>query len=366
MPILSSSRIGSALAGAVLLLAGSLRGADALPDYQPRIHVTGVLRSCGNPQMAALLKRWQSGFKRYQPDVQFSDDMKSTAAAPYGLDMRTADLALMGRAIFPYERYGVYERSWVYPAEIEVATGSATELHKSPAYAIFVHASNPLTQLSLRQLDGIFGAERAGGWKALTWDTSIARTAKDNLRTWGQLGLSGEWADRPIHPYGQPSLGTGAITYFQTRVFGGAEIWNQSLREYADREKMIADLAQDPDGIAYAPLAYAAPGVKAIAISEGPAGPYVPLTPATVADRSYPLNRPVYIYYTRDDRNTDLMPTLGDPRVKEFLRYILSSQGQADVAAEGSYLPLPPEVVMRQLEKIDSTATPPEHQFMEE
>ena len=64
--------------------------------------------------------------------------------------------ALMGRAIFPYERYGIYERSWVYPMAIEVATGSASALHKSPAYAIFVHQDNPLAQLTVRQLDGIF------------------------------------------------------------------------------------------------------------------------------------------------------------------------------------------------------------------
>jgi phosphate transport system substrate-binding protein len=348
-----------------LLLAATTALAADLPDYVPQVHVTGVLRSCGNPQMAALLKLWQAGFQRLHPGVQFADDLKSTASGLYGLDLRTADLALMGRAIFPYERYGVYERSWVYPAEIEVATGSASQLHKSPAYAIFVHQDNPLAQLSVRELDGIFGAERGGGWNALTWDTSVARTAKGDIRTWGQLGLIGKWAARSIHAYGQSGLGAGAITYFQTRVFGGAETWNEGLREYADRKQMIADLSRDPDGIAYAPAAYAAPGVKAIALGETKDGPFVPLTPATVADRSYPLYRPVYIYYTRDNANTELTPTLGDPRVKEFLRYILSKQGQADVAKEGSYLPLPAAVVRAQLQKLDSTEIPAEHRFME-
>ncbi|MDB6114332.1 MAG: Phosphate transport system substrate-binding protein, partial [Lacunisphaera sp.] len=322
-------------AGAVSLFA-----ADELPSYQPQVHVTGVLRSCGNPQMAALLKLWQAGFRRLQPDVQFADDLKSSASGMYGLDMRTADLALMGRPIFPYERYGVYERSWVYPAAIEVATGSAETVHKSPAYAIFVHQDNPLAQLSVRELDGVFGAERGGGWNALTWDTSVARTPKDDIRTWGQLGLKGEWAAKPIHVYGQAGLGAGAITYFQSRVFGGGETWNEDLREYADRAQMLADLARDPAGIAYAPAAYGNAGVKALALAETKAGPYVTLSRASVADRSYPLHRPVYICYTMDNLNTELSPTLGDPRVKEFLRYILSKQGQAEVAKEGSYLPL--------------------------
>jgi phosphate transport system substrate-binding protein len=358
------SRAG--LLGAALLAVPCVLPAQgSLPDYQAQVHVTGVLRSCGNPQMAALMKRWEAGFMRLQPDVQFTEDLKSTASGMYGLDMRTADIALLGRPLFPYERYGVYERSWVYPAVIEVATGSATALHKSPAYAIFVHKDNPLSQMSVRELDRVFGAERAGGWNALTWDTSVARTKKDDIRTWGQLGLGGPWADRPIHVYGQAGLGAGAISYFQARVFGGGETWNEDLREYADRQLMLADLAKDPLGIAYAPAAYANEEVKALALAETDAGPFVSLSRATVADRTYPLNRPVFVVFTRDDRNTDLMPTLGDPRVKEFIRYILSRQGQDDVAAEGSYLPLPASVVQAQLEKLNSTAVPPEHQFME-
>jgi phosphate transport system substrate-binding protein len=351
---------------ALLIVPVSVRAADDLPDYQPRIHVMGVLRSCGNPQMAPLLKLWETGFKRLQPDVQFTENLTSSASGMYGLDMRTSDLALMGRPIFPYERYGVYERSWVYPAFIEVATGSAEALHKSPAYAIFVHQENPLAQLSVRELDGIFGAERGGGWNALTWDTSVARTSKDDIRMWGQLGLKGEWANKSIHVYGQPGLGAGAITYFQARVFGGAETWNEGLREYANRQQMIADLSRDPLGIAYAPIAYATTGVKALALSETKAGPYFPLTRENVASRSYPLHRPVYIYYTMDTVKTELTPTLGDPRVKEFLRYILSKQGQQDVAQDGSYLALPTAVIREQLKKLESTTIPPEHQFMED
>ncbi len=366
-PAMNTLRLFRRLSQAsVLLVLLPLLGAAELPDYQPQLSVTGVLRSCGNPQMSALLQRWQAGFRRYHPQVQFADDLKSSASGMYGLDMRTADVALMGRPIFPYERYGVYERSWVYPAEIEVATGSAQVLHKSPAYAIFVQQDNPLAHVSVRELDGIFGAERGGGWNALTWDASVARTSAGDLRTWGQLGLTGDWAGRPIHVYGQAGLGAGAITYFQSRVFGGAETWNEGLREYADCRQMLADLAKDPAGIAYAPLANAVPGVKVIALGETKDGPFVPLTRESVADRTYPLHRPVYIYYTRDNANTELSPTLGDPRVKEFLRYILSRQGQADVAAEGSYLPLPAAVVRAQLEKLDSTEIPPEHRFMED
>ena len=361
-PILSKFSFGLILLASVVFLHAS----DALPDYQPQMKVTGVLRSRGNDQMAGLLKRWQTGFKRFHPEVQFVDRITGSAGGIYGLDLHVADYALLGRPIFPYERYGTYEHSWLYPVSIEVATGSADALHKSPAYAIFVHKDNPLAQVTVRELDGIFGVERAGGWNALTWDTSVARTAKDNIRTWGQLGVKGPLGDRPIHVYGPPGLGAGAITFFQARVFGGGEMWNEGLREYADRAQMMAELSRDPSGIAYAPIAYATPGVKALALAETNAGPYVPLNRATVTDRSYPLHRPVYLYYTIDNERCDLSPTRGDPRVKEFLRYILSKQGQADVAAEGSYLPLPAATAAEQLKKVDATGTPPEKLLLED
>ncbi len=348
-----------------LLSASATLTAAELPDYQPTMTVTGTLRACGNDQMSALLQRWEAGFKKFHPEVRFTGELKGTATAMYGLDLRTADFALMGRPIFPYERYGTYEHSWAYPVGIEVATGSATALHKSPAFALLVHRDNPLAQLTVRQLDGIFGAQRGGGWNALSWDESVARKTKDNLRTWSQVGVSGSLGSQPIHVYGPPNLGAGAITFFQARVMGGGAMWNENLREYADREKMIADLARDPLGIAYAPIAYATPGVRAIPLAEAADGAAVALTPATVADRSYPLHRPVYLYYTIDNEKSELSPARGDPRLKEFLRYILSRQGQADVQSDGAYLPLPPASAREQRQKLESTQSPPEHAILE-
>src|SRR6202011_4922872 len=106
-------------------------------------------------------------------------------------------LAVMGRAINPFERYGIYERSWTYPVEIEVATGSVRTPGASPAPAIFVNAGNPLKKLTMKQLDGIFGAERGGGWQELSWIEAAARPASENIRTWGTLGLPGAWHDKP-------------------------------------------------------------------------------------------------------------------------------------------------------------------------
>ena len=335
-------------------------------DYVAARKLSGTIRVSGNDEMAALMKRWESGFRKFHPGVRFEQWLKGTDSGMYGLEMRTADMALMGRPINPYERYGVYERAWVYPVGIEVATGSFARPHKSPAYTVFVHKDNPLAKLTVKQLDGIFGAERGGGWKALTWDESAAHTKDQNIRTWGQLGLAGEWADKPIRVYGPPNLGAGTITYFQQKVMGGGAIFNEDLREYADRARMIADLGGDRYGIAYAALAYRSTGVKPLALADTSAGPFVPPTRESVANRSYPLARPVYIYYTIDNEKTEIANPRVDPKVREFLRYVLSPQGQQAVAAEGVYLPLTRSVIDEQLKKLDFEGVPPERKLLKD
>ena len=341
----------SAFIAALLVVA-------ALPEYHPAQHVSGTVRVSGNDQMAALLQRWEKGFRRFHPDVRFESWLKGTASGIYGLEMRTADLALMGRAMNPFEYYGTYERSWVFPVQVEVATGSFATPDKSPAYAVFVHRDNPIAKLTVQQLDAIFGAQRGGGWNGLSWDVTAARGPELNVRTWGQLGATGAWADKPIHVYAPPLEGAGAITYFQSRVMHGADLWNEDLREYADPALMIADLSNDPSGIAYASLDSAAAGVKAIPLAETAAGPYVNPTRETVADRSYPLSRPVYAVFNIDNEKSEAAGV--DPKLRELLRYVLSKQGQADVARAGGYLPLTAAAAAEQVKKLDSTSTPNE------
>jgi phosphate transport system substrate-binding protein len=366
----TTGRICPALVLVTLLsLAGLAARADStpsgLPDYKPSMEVTGLLRSRGNDQMTALMTLWEQGFLKYHAAVRFEDKLQGSGSGMYGIEMRVADMAVMGRPIIPFERYGTYERGWCYPIEIEVATGSASAPHKSPAFAILVHKDNPLAKLTMKQLDGIFGDRRSGGWVALHWDDKAARGADQNIRTWGQLGVQGPLANQPIHVYGPPNRGAGEVSPFEMRVFGGGRIWNEDLREFPDRNAMVAALANDPLGIAYAALGNATPGVKPLAIAEKADGPYVDLNAANVTDRSYPLSRAVYIYYAIDDVKGQIAPTHGDPRVQEFLRYILSKQGQEDVVREGSYLPLTATVVAEQVKKINSREEPPEHSVLD-
>jgi phosphate transport system substrate-binding protein len=327
----------------------------SLPEYQPGASVSGVIRSWGSNHMGTLMRYWQEGFRRYQPDVWFEDSLKGTASAQFGLHVNVADLALSGRELFPYEYYGIYRRSQRYPVEIAVATGSFDVRSKSTALGVFVHKDNPLSKLTLKQLDGIFGDQRTGGWQKIEWvEKGVARSTKDNIRTWGALGLTGEWADTPIHVYGPPGLYPGGVSFFQTRVMGGADTWNESLQEFDDRKLMLEALGNDRYGIAYAAMGYKTAQVKALALSETAEGPFVEPTRASVANRSYPLARTAYIYFAPDRPTGD--PAKVDPKIKEFLRYVLSRQGQADVEREGDYLPLTADLVREQLKKLDESS----------
>jgi phosphate transport system substrate-binding protein len=345
-------RIRTLLAAAAALGVGCAGAVElaGLPDYQPAQQVSGTIRSWGNDRMAGLMKSWEAGFRKYHPAVRFADTLKGTASAQFGLDEWVADLALMGREIMAVEYYAVYRRAHQYPVGVEVATGAYAAPHKTAALTIFVHKDNPLAGLTLQQLDGIFGAERDGGWKGLNWSTELARGPEGNIRTWGQLGLGGEWADKPIHPYGPPGIYPGGISWFQAKVLNGSDKASEDLREFESREEMIAALAKDRYGIAYAAQGYRTPDVRPVALARAAGVPFLLPTPESVAARTYPLARPVYIYFatdTQDGAGAPAEPRV-DPKVREFLRYVLSRQGQLDVQREGEYLPLTADVLGKQ------------------
>jgi phosphate transport system substrate-binding protein len=228
-----------------------------------------------------------------------------------------------------------------------------------------VHQDNPLAQLTLAQLDGIFGAERTAGMRGFKWTPSDARGAAEDIRTWGQLGLKGEWADKPIQTYGHAPSGTAR--FFQWKVLGNGDKWNPNYREYVESgSKMIADedketqrlglqhmlkdeLAHDRYGIAWTvmPQAKGVSGIKVLALAPREGGPAVMPSRASFQDRSYPLVRSIYIFLNRKPGSAL------DPKLKEFLRYVLSREGQETIASNGSYLPLTAAVVREQLRKLD-------------
>jgi phosphate transport system substrate-binding protein len=327
---------------------------SGLPPYKPEQKVTGNIRQWGNNYIVNLVRVWEEGFGKFHPEVKFEDHLKTSEAAIPGLYTHVADIGLLGRQIM-WDELLAYQREFNGPPmEITVCTGSFNA--ETFALGVFVHKDNPISQLTMEQLDGIFGAERSGGWNGLVWDTSVARGPEKNIRTWGQLGLKGEWADKPIHVYGY-NLNYHFVDEFNKKVFHGGKKWNERLREYANyrnsegrmidsHEQFLADLGKDPYGIAYG-LMDLTPQTKAVALAVKEGGPYVELNLDNVQNRTYPLIRDIYFYLNREKGK----PT--DPKLKEFLRYILSREGQEAVMRDGKFLPLTAEAVREQLKKLE-------------
>src|SRR5580692_1464972 len=166
------------------------RALTGLPHYKPQEAVSGTIRLWGHGApvldfMGMLVKSWEEGFQRFQPGVRFEYDMYGTASAMGALYAGKGDIAILGQEIYPFETTAFEQVKHYPPLGIEIATGSVDVRNFDFAIGVFVNKKNPLSQMTVDQIDKIF-AWHEGGNAA-------------NIETWGQLGLTGEWADKPIH-----------------------------------------------------------------------------------------------------------------------------------------------------------------------
>lgn len=306
-----------------------------LPDYKPTHQVSGTIRVCGSPQMGDLLKLYEQGFAALQPGVHFEENLQSTLTAVSGVSSGHADIGLLGREIWPAEVQAFTSATHHAPTVLNVATGSYDVPKATFALMVFVPASNPIVSLSTVQLARIFAADHP-------------------IRTWGELGLTGDWAARPIHLYGF-TVDNDKSQIFSRLIFAPGERWNPALHQFANApapaatdagELILQSVASDPDAIGISNVHYATPAVKPLALSTPTHPAPNPPTRASVADRSYPLTRAIYMVI-----NGGAAYPL-KPAVVEFLRYVLSRQGHQAVTGEGNYLPLPPRVARSELHKL--------------
>lgn len=329
---------------------------SGLPVYRPQQQVSGTIRMWGSNYIedSNLGKYWEEGFRKYQPGAHIAFHMKTATAAVPALVFGVADIGVGRKITFAeqllYERYENRD-----PLIISAATGSYDVTGWQPGYGIVVSKDNPLTCLSMQQLDGSFGAQRTGGWEGTSWHPEWARGPQENLRTWGQLGLAGAWAVQPINPYGL-NLRYHQATEMSDDILKGSDKWNERLRIYANYvakngalgRGLKADLAKDRFGIAWiaAPTYRLPPQLKVLAISDRTGGQCIPYTLETIHDRTYPLFSQIYMFANRDGEGSVT------PLVREFLRYVVSRQGQEAVERDGKYLPLTAGVARQQVRKI--------------
>lgn len=358
--------LGGAALAAVTTMCAAEWNLESLPSYAPQQKVGGVIR-LGGSGLSSLVPAWEAAFVKYHPEVIFANHLPSSDVAMAAMILGTADIAASGREPDLVEVLGFTETHLRDVTAIVVASGAHTTKKGqggSWSPVIFVSKDNPLTRLTMRQLDGIFGASRTGGYaeNSAVFDPAAARGPERDIRTWGQLGLTGEWAGKPIQTYGYAD--TGMRHFFELRVFQGGGKWNPNYREYVETgtkmvpggasvgsRDMLLAVSRDKYAIGWSGFGQAAlvpeANLRAIALAPDDSGSYAEPTPENFQTKAYPLSRNVFLYVNRAPGQ----PL--EPRIAEFLRFVLSREGQAIVASNGLRLPLTPAIANEQRRKID-------------
>lgn len=303
--------------------AGTDSRADTAPTLQPYRQVAGIsgnLSGIGSDTMAGLMLLWSQEFSRLYPNVNIQLQAAGSSAAPVALIEGTASLAPMSRPMPEQEQLAFGQRYGYPPTAITVAMD---------ALAVFVHRDNPIPGLSLTQLDAIFSATRRCG-------------STSRITRWQQLGVGGQLGPQPLLLYGRNTV-SGTYSFFRERALCQGDFHSQ-VNEQPGSASVIQSVATARNAIGYSSLAYSSTSVRVLPLSRQ-GRDYVLPTPAALAEGRYPLTRPLYIYINQPPEQ----PL--SPLIREFLRFVLSREGQEIVRREG-YTPLPPHRIVRQLRKL--------------
>jgi phosphate transport system substrate-binding protein len=276
----------------------------AIPAYTPVKGVSGTIKSVGSDSMNNEMTLWAEGFKTFYPNVQIEVEGKGSSTAPPALVAGTAQFGPMSR---PMKDAEIAEFKNAFGYEPTAIPTSIDML------AVFVHKDNPIASLSMKQLDGIFSKTRNSG--------------SEDFGTWGDLGLTGEWKDRPISLYGRNSA-SGTYGFFKEHALGKGD-FKDTVKEQPGSSTVVQAVASDRYAIGYSGIGYKTADVRAVPIAKTTKP--VEATPANAYSGEYPLSR-FLILYVNKKPNEDL-----DPLRKEFLTYVLSKQGQETVVKDGYY-----------------------------
>ena len=300
--------------------AAALTDTGVLPTYERTSGIAGNLSSTGSDTLANLMTLWTESFKREYPSVNIQVQAAGSSTAPPALTEGTSNFGPMSRAMKDKEIEAFEARHGYKPTAIRVAID---------ALAVYVHKDNPIEALSISQVDSVFSVTRRCGGNA-------------DINTWGQTGLEGSWADRPIQIYGRNSV-SGTYGYFKKVGLCSGDFKN-AVNEQPGSASVVQAVASSLNGVGYSGIGYITSGVKALALSsEG--GAAVAATPENALSGDYPLSRYLYVYVNKKPDTP--LPALE----AEFLKLVLSVEGQEIVEKDG-YIPVSAEVAQRELQKL--------------
>jgi phosphate transport system substrate-binding protein len=294
---------------------------SGIPAYQKTSGVSGGLSSIGSDTMNNLMTLWAETFRKFYPNVKIQVEGKGSSTAPPALISGTAQFGPMSRTMRSTEIDQFQQKHGYRPTELRTSFD---------ALAVYVHRDNPIKQLSLAQVEAIFGKSRRRGFK-------------QNITTWGQLGLTGDWVNRPIGLYGRNSA-SGTYGFFKEHVLMNGD-YKDTVKEQPGSASVVQGITEDRFGIGYSGSGYRTSGVRAVPLADKEAGPYFEGTYDEVTSGKYPLSRFLYLYVNKNPSK----PL--DPLQLEFLKLVLSKEGQEVVIKDG-YMPLTAAQVKEELAKI--------------
>jgi len=292
-----------------------------LPEYHRASGISGNLSSVGSDTLANLMTLWAEEFKREYPNVNIQIQAAGSSTAPPALTEGTANFGPMSRKMKNKEIEAFENKHGYKPTAIPVAID---------ALAVYVHKDNPLTGMTIPEVDAVFSSTRK------------CRHDKD-ISKWGYLGLTGSWAKRDIQLYGRNSV-SGTYGYFKKKGLCKGDYKN-TVNEQPGSASVVQSVSSSLNGIGYSGIGYKTSGVRALPLAKKPGKPFVEASAENAISGKYPLSRFLYVYVNKHPNKPI------SPLNLEFIKLVLSKAGQNVVIKDG-YIPLPAKVVEKTLKLV--------------
>ena len=310
-----------ALGTSTLLQAQVVKVDSGLPSYTRVSGISGSLNSVGSDTMNNMMTLWAETFRKFYPNVKIQVEGKGSSTAPPALISGTSQFGPMSRQMRGTET-DQFEAKYGYkPTELKTSYDSL---------AVYVNKDNPIEKLTLAQVEAVFGKTRKRGYK-------------QNVTTWGQLGLTGDWANRPISLYGRNSA-SGTYGFFKEHTLKNGD-YKDSVKEQPGSASVVQGVTEDRYGIGYSGIGYKTSGVRVVALAETDKSEFSSGSYEDVTGGKYPLWRFLYVYVNKSP-NRPL-----DPLTAEFIKLMYSKEGQEAVVKDG-YMPLSAAQAKTELAKV--------------
>ncbi|MDG9886110.1 phosphate ABC transporter substrate-binding protein PstS [Pseudomonas putida CSV86] len=290
----------------------------AIPTYTKTTGVSGNLSSVGSDTLANLMTLWAEAYKKEYPNVNIQIQAAGSSTAPPALTEGTANLGPMSRKMKDVELQAFEQKYGYKPTAIPVAVD---------ALAVFVHKDNPIKGLTMAQVDAIFSSTRLCG-------------AKADVKTWGDLGVTGDLANKPVQLFGRNSV-SGTYGYFKEEALCKGD-FKPNVNEQPGSASVVQSISSSLNGIGYSGIGYKTASVKTVALAKKEGGEFVEDNETNALNGTYPLSRFLYVYVNKAP-NKPLAPLEA-----EFVKLVLSQAGQQVVVKDG-YIPLPAKVAEKAL-----------------